>query len=207
MIKSLMPKEYKFYDYFENHIEIVIKASQELRKINKDGSNLIEVATIIQEYERQADKITWECKEVLHKTFITPFERTDILHLITRLDDIIDAINGAISRLSLYNINEIRPEVQEITKIIENSCLTVQKAIFGIRNLKKSKEIIDNIIKIRDYEEEGDVMFKQAISKLFSENNAIEIIKWKEIYERLEKAIDRCENVANIIEYVLIDNA
>jgi predicted phosphate transport protein (TIGR00153 family) len=207
MLKSLLPKEYRFYDFFENHIDLVYRASVELQNIDSNGSNLKESVKRIKDLEHQADNITHECTETLHKTFITPFERTDIYSLIKKLDDIIDSIDSAASRMALYDIKEVRHETRAIAVILIDSALALQLALKGLRNLKTPNYIKEKIIQVRELESKCDVLFKDALLRLFKENDAMQVIKWKEIFERLEKAVDRCEDAANIIEGILIDNA
>ncbi len=207
MFKSIMPKEYKFYDFFDNHIGLVYEASVALQNIDTNASNLIDTVKKIKELEHRADDITHECTETLHKTFITPFERQDIYSLIKKLDDIIDSIDSAASRMSLYGIQEVRHECKAIAGILIECTQALQAALLGLRNIKRPVHIKEKIVKVRELESKCDIIFKDALSRLFKESDAMLVIKWKEIFERLEKSVDRCEDAANIIESILIDNA
>lgn len=207
MFKSIMPKEFKFYDFFENHIDLVYRAAVALQNIETNTTNLKDTVKVIKELEHQADDITHECTETLHKTFITPFERQDIYQLIKKLDDIIDSIDSSASRMSLYDVQEVRHECKAIAGILIESTQALQSALQGLRNIKRPTYIKEKIVKVRELESKCDVIFKDALSRLFKESDAMLVIKWKEIFERLEKAVDRCEDAANIIESVLIDNA
>ena len=207
MFKSILPKEYNFYDYFERHIAISKSISEILIQLSEGKIELEACAKQIREMENQADKITHECTEALHKTFITPIERTDIFTLIKRLDDITDNMESAVSRMSLYEVKEIRPETREVADILVSQIKALEIAIKGLRNIKNSDAIKEQCIRVRELESIGDKAFRRGLQRLFRETDAVVIIKWKEIMERFEKAIDRCEDVANVIESVLIDNA
>lgn len=207
MFKSIMPKEFKFYDFFENHIELVYRAAVALQNIETNASNLKESVKIIKELEHRADDITHETTETLHKTFITPFERQDIYSLIKKLDDIIDSIDSSASRMDLYDIQDVRHEFKAIAGILIESTQALQAALQGLRNIKRPAYIKEKIVRVRELESKCDIIFKEALSRLFRETDAMLVIKWKEIFERLEKAVDRCEDAANIVETILIDNA
>lgn len=207
MFKSILPKEYNFYDYFEKHIAISKAISEILIQLSEGKIDLENCSKQIREMENQADRITHECTEALHKTFITPIERTDIFTLIKRLDDIADNMESAVSRMALYEVKEIRPETREVADILVSQINALEIAIKGLRNIKNGEAIKEQCIRVRELESIGDKAFRRGLQRLFRETDAVVIIKWKEILERFEKAIDRCEDVANVIESVLIDNA
>ena len=207
MFQGILPKEFAFFDYFEKHIDLTIKAAHELQKLSLDNSYLSTGAQNISSIEHQADEITHLCTEALHKTFITPFERSDIHHLIKNLDDITDYIDGAASRMVLYELTNIRPEIASLANVLVQSAELIQKALFGLRNMKNEQFIKDQCIGIHKLENEGDMISRTAITRLFKEEEAISVIKWREIFNRLEKAIDRCEALANVIEGVVIASA
>jgi predicted phosphate transport protein (TIGR00153 family) len=208
MFKSILPKEYEFFTYFEKHIEITKQVSEQLILLANEKIKLPECSKIIHTLENQADEITHQCTEKLHLTFITPIERTDIFALIKRLDDLTDFIDSAVLRMHLYEIEDMRSETIEIAEVLSKSINLLESAIIALRNMKHNQEKIKKYCEeIRELENEGDRIFQKAITRLFKENDAINIIKWKEIFERFEKAVDRCESVANVIESVLIDNA
>jgi len=207
VLRNLLPKEYVFFDFFEGHSAGTIKLLEEMLKILNNPSQLSEGAKEIKRLESELDQIEVSCVEALHKTFITPIERTEIYKLIRRMDDIANSMNGALSRMNLYEIDVIRPEAVEMVQIVLNCCIEIESAVKLLRDMKKFEEIKAHCNKIRKYESEGDKLFKSAIKNLFHENDAVLIIKWKEIFDRIEKGTDRCQDVANIIEEVIIDNA
>lgn len=208
MFKSILPKEYAFFDLFEKHISLCIEQSKELVKLaTGKEEDFIEHVRRINQYERQMDDVTRECIEALHRTFITPIERTDIHALITKMDDIGDYIEGAVNRMELYELRVMRPEIKELGEVLVKATGEIQVALSGFRDMKNIEMINNRCIEIHKLESEGDAILRNALMRLFKEQDAILVIKWKEIYERLEKAIDRCEAVANIIEGVVIESA
>jgi hypothetical protein len=207
MLKSLLPKEYKFFDYFDNHIALTKEICREFLEITQNPEKLVEISKRITKLEHDADDIIHVCSEALHKTFITPFERTDIFALIKQLDDVADNVHTAVRRMELYGITDMRAESYKMAEILISCVDELEIAIKGLRNMKEADMIKKKLIRIHSLESEADEILRQAISRLFSEGDAISIIKWKEIFERIEKSIDRCEGVANVVEGILIDNA
>ncbi len=169
---------------------------------------MVPAARRIKELEHETDVITHHCVEALHKTFITPLDREDIHHLISRMDDITDSLEAASERLVLFNITEMTLEVRELAEVLVRSTEGVSEALRGLRDMGNAELIVQKCIEINRLENEGDVLMRQALARLFKdETNPITIIKWKEIYEHLEEATDRCEDVANIIEGVVLEHA
>ena len=207
MLKSLLPREFKFFDYFEKHIDFTKAICIEFKNITLQPETLTEGSKRITKLEHEADDIIHVCTEALHKTFITPIERTDIFSLIKQMDDIADNIHTAVRRMELYGITDIREEAGKMADILINCVDELEVAIKGLRKMKDSDLIKKKLIRIHTLESEADEVLRQAILRLFSEADTIMIIKWKEIFERIEKAIDRCEGVANVVEGILIDNA
>jgi predicted phosphate transport protein (TIGR00153 family) len=204
MLKRILPKEYSFFDFFDKHIQVTTRVCQELLDLTSNGQDIAGKVALIHQLEHEADQITHECIEALHKTFITPIERTDILQLIKQLDDILDSIDAACSRIELYGIVEMRQEAREMAEVLVSAVQEIAMALQQIRNLKNIEQINKNCIAVHELENRGDSILRSALIRLFQEDQPILIIKWKEIFERLEKAVDRCENVANIIEGVVI---
>lgn len=207
MFKSLLPKEYNFYDYFDQHISLCAEAAKEFVDLTKDFSKFDESSIKIKNLERQMDDITQKCTESLLHTFITPFERTDIHRLIKRMDDIADGINGSLSRMKLYNLIDFKPEVKPMAELIYKSVLELSQAIHSLRDLKNPDSIKDNCQKVRQLEKEADEIYRSSIALLFVSTDVIEIIKWKEIFDRLEKIMDKTEDVAGIILRIVIESA
>jgi len=207
MLRGILPKEYAFYDYFEKMMSINMAISSEFVSIVEGKSILENASRSIKYLEREADRVSHDCIDLLHKTFITPIDRDQIYALIKSLDDFADHIDAAAFRLTYYGIDIIRPDAIEFAQVIHACNLELEQAVKGLRKIKKSKFIREKCLKVHELENKSDDILRMAIGNLFKENNVHLIIKWKEIFERLEKAVDRQEKVANTIESILIDNA
>ncbi len=207
MFRGILPREYDFFDFFEKHIGLTIKACHELLALASDGADIVWSAKQIKDLEHDLDEITHRCTEALHRTFITPIDRSDIHLLINRLDDIADSIESSVSRITLYEITEIRSETRALAEILIHATNDIQEALKGLRNLKNTDRIIAHCKAIRRLEYDGDALLRTALTRLFKENDPMLVIMWKDVFERLERAIDRCEDVADVIEGVVIDSA
>jgi uncharacterized protein Yka (UPF0111/DUF47 family) len=145
---------------------------------------------------------------MLHQTFLTPIDRSDIHELISRLDDILDLIDSTAERIWLYQLRMVEPEAISLATVLINAVAEVQKAMTQLRNLTDRGGIIRTCMEINRYENEGDQLIRKAVARLFNENDdAIHVMKWKEIYDYLEDAVDRCEDVANVLEGVALEYA
>jgi len=172
------------------------------------GANIETKARRIHDIEHETDVITHRCVETLHKTFITPIDRDNIHRLITRMDDIMDFVEAASERIALYELTVMTPDVRDLADVLVRATQQVELALKGLRNLKSPQAILKVCIDINRLENESDQILRRAVAKLFKEEkDPIVVIKWKEIYENLENAADRCEDVANIIEGVILEHS
>ncbi len=205
---SFLPKEHSFFDYFEQHAEKCVEAArlllEALRNLEEADARVKE----IKDLEHEGDKITHHTVETLHKTFITPIDREEIHRLISGMDDILDFIDASSQRLVMYEIREARPEALELCEVLLRATEQVKEAVHGLRELRFPMELLKVCVEINRLENEGDAALRRGMASLFkSEPNPIEVIKWKEVFEFLENATDRCEDVANIIEGVVLEHA
>lgn len=207
MLRGIFPKEYAFYDFFENLMQINISISEEFLVMTEKAENLEDSSKKIKKLERDADKITRASIDLLHRTFITPIDRDDIFDLIKGLDGFSDQVNAAAFRIANYGISEIKPETITFAQIIHKGVLELDLAVKGLRKIKKSKDIREHCSNIHELENESDEIMRQAIANLFNQTDVPLLFKWKEIFERLEKSVDRLEKVAHTIETILIDNS
>lgn len=208
MFDFLIPKEYKFFEVFDKHASTLVEGSEILVEMLENFIDVPIKARKLKEAEHRADEITHNTLEMLHKTFITPIDGDQIHQLISNMDDVIDYIDGAARRLILYGVTEIPMDLIELAKILHRATLEVQKAVGNLKNLKNAKDILAACIEINKLENDGDSVRDAAVAKLFKEEkDAVKVLVWKEIYEGVETAIDRCEDVANIIEGVVLENA
>jgi hypothetical protein len=202
------PKEEKFFDYFDQASDKIVSGIELFKNMMQDLSHPEEKARAIKDVEHEADRITHETVSKLHTTFVTPIDRESIYNLITRLDDILDLIDSACERVLLYKIKSSTPEALALINILERAIEQVARGVGELRNVKNPRTILDICIEINRLENEGDRTFRNALSILFnSTSEPIEIIKWKDIYETLEDAIDICEDVANILEGIVLEHA
>jgi predicted phosphate transport protein (TIGR00153 family) len=210
MFGRFLPKNVSFFDFFEQHALKTVEGAKEFLELAHGGSDVhvIAKAKRIKEIEHETDVITHHCVEALHKTFVTPIERDDIYRLITKMDDIMDYVEAAADRIALYELYDPTPEVRELGDVLLRATEEVERALRGLRHLEYSDGIIRHCIDINRLENEADTILRAAVAKLFKEEkDPIQIIKVKEIYENLEDATDSCEDVANIIEGVVLENA
>jgi predicted phosphate transport protein (TIGR00153 family) len=186
-----------------------VEGAKEFLSLVSTGANIEAKAKRISDIEHETDVITHRCVEALHKTFITPIDRDSIHRLITKMDDIMDFVEAAAERLALYEITTMTAEVRDLADVLVRASEQVALAAKGLRNLKSPQTILKVCVDVNRLENEGDQILRRAVAKLFKEsaNDPIHVIKWKEIYENLESATDRCEDVANIIEGVVLEHA
>ncbi len=194
---------------FEEMTKLLLKASVALKKIpDSDASRTKAIVGEIEDLEHQADEVTHRIFAELNATFVTPFDREDIHQLASSLDDIMDYINGTSSRFILYNVNSATQYMRKLMEIIEMQVDMVGKGITYLRDFKNNKMLQEVLKKVNEYENDADTVFNLGIADLFeNEKDAIELIKLKEIYIGLETATDRCEDVANVLESILIKHA
>ena len=205
---AIFPKDTNFYDLFERGVTKVHEGVQLLEDLVKNFINVPLKAKRIKDVEHEADLVTHETVAKLNKTFVTPFDREDIHGLICSLDNILDHVEAAADKLSLYRINEIKPDATLHTDILLRAVQEVQKTVVQLRHLKGGDSILQHCIEINRLENEGDFVYRSAIAKLFEKgDDTLDILKWKEVYESIENAIDSCEDVANVIEGVALKNS
>ncbi|WP_395007915.1 DUF47 domain-containing protein [Undibacterium sp.] len=208
MFGRLMPTEGKFFDLFNQHAELCVKGSKEMVALMTNFDDLEIRVHAIEGIEKQADAVTYAAIELLHKTFITPIDRDDIHKLITKMDDILDLLEDAAQTISLYDIREITPEAQRLAELCLACALKVKEAVALLHNMDNSRQILTICEEIDRLESDADHVMRAAMSKLFREEPDVRnLIKLKAIYEILETVTDRCEDVANIIEGIIVENA
>ncbi len=207
MLKKLMPRETSFFEFFERHAATTVRGCRELLDLTNEGKDFEARALRIKDIEHEADSITHDCVEALHRTFITPIDRDQIHMLISRMDDIMDYVETVSEQFVLYNIDHVSTAAKELAAVLLESAEHVEGAVTGLRDMKHAEAIKEHCIEVNRLENRGDELLRKAVARLFDEEkDPIAIIKWKEIYENLEIATDRCEDVANIIEGIVLEN-
>ena len=208
MLGRLMPREGKFFDLFNAHAERIVEGARELASMIGTFRDLEAHAQRIDTAERAADKVTHECITLLHKTFITPFDRDQIHQLITTMDDILDLIQDVAESVALYDLRRTTPEAKQLAEINQMCCERVKTAVGLLTNIKHPAAILKCCEEIDRLESDADRVLRGAMSKLFrDEPDAKNLIKLRTIYELLETISDRCEDAANIIEGIVIENS
>jgi len=205
---SLIPKEMIFFDLFEEAAKNAHQGAVALVDLLEDFRNVPEKVKKIKDIEHAGDKITHTTIEKLNQTFITPLDREDIHELICRIDDIIDLIDTAVARMHLYKIDKPTEDAKALGRVLVKATQIIMELLPKMRNLKLSSSLLQDCIAIHTQENEGDRIEQHALASLFENGqDPIFIIKWKDIYEELESATDRCEDVANVIEGIVLKNA
>jgi len=206
----LVPKEEKFFDMLTEQSENALEGAKELKNFvhnytKFERSERKTRAQVIKNIEHKGDEITHKIIENLNKTFITPIDKEDIHQMAVLLDDVVDLINAVALRFVLLGIERIDIFIVKLVDIILNSVTEVNKSIMDLRKLKDMRE---HYIKIHSLENEADEVYHEALSELFHfYKNSIDIIKYKEMYELLEKITDKCEEVTHVIENIVVKHA
>jgi predicted phosphate transport protein (TIGR00153 family) len=202
---SLVPRKREFFDLYNRSAENTVAIAQALIELLEafPGGADAKVREI-KELEHEGDRLTHEVIDLLNRTFVTPFDRDDMYRLVTALDDICDHIDDAAEKITGYGVREIRHQAIEQAGVIHLSANKLREAIGQLEGFKDSRRVL---IELRELEDEGDRIVWQAVSELFSGgSDAIALIRWKDIHESLEEAVDACENAADVLEAILVKN-
>lgn len=210
-IANLVPREGKFFELFNQHASRAAEASNELTLLLSEyavaGSRAARIERI-NDLEHEADRITHETAALLHTIFVTPLDRDDIHRLISRMDDVLDLMQDSAESLQLYDVQQVTSHAVELAQLLQNGCERMQSAVALLNNMKNAPEILKLCREIDTMESRADRVMRNAISQLFREEADIrQVIKLKAVYELLETATDRCQDVADIIESVILQNA
>lgn len=203
----IFPKQVDFFELFDEAADNVNEAASHLVELFTDFSLLEEKIKKIYDLEQKGDTLTHEIMKRLNMTFLTPIDREDIHTLAARLDDVLDLIWAAVDRLSVFRIKAGTPQALELAKALHRTTEAIVRAM-GYLKGKKYSFVADNCIEINRLENKVDRIFRDALGQLFDDiKDPLMIIKWKEIYEHLENASDRCEDVANTLESIVLKYA
>lgn len=207
----LMPREGRFFDLFNRHARLVAEggtAIVDLMRAYGDVAGREKRIAHIQELERSADKVTHETVALLHSTFVTPLDRDDIHRLISRMDDVLDLIQDTAEALVLYDIQNLTAESVQLADFVQKCCERLHVAVGYLSSMENAATILSICQEIDSLESDADRLMRAAISKLFREEADVrQLIKLETVYELLEAATDRCQDVANVIEGVVLENA
>ena len=208
MFARLMPTEGRFFEMFNEHAGYIVQGSHELAALMARGDDIQNRAYRIESVEKLADKVTHGVIELLHKTFITPLDRDEIHQLITRMDDILDLMEDAAQSVFLSDVKTIPPEAARLADLCVLCSEQVKIAVGLLSNMENAKAILVACDEIDRLESNADHVMRSAIATLFrDEADVKQIIKLRSIFELLETVTDRCEDVANIIEGIVLENS
>ncbi|WP_437737646.1 DUF47 domain-containing protein [Sorangium sp. So ce1335] len=197
-----------FFDALADHAQRSVAASELLLTMLDRLDDAPAFAKKISDLEDEADKITHGCLAALHQTWITPLDREEIHALITRLDDVLDCIEAASVRLVLFEIDSPLPEARQLAQAVVASCTAMSSAVQSLRDLKRQPNLLELCVEINKLENVADGHYRAALAALFRKgNDPLLVMKWRDIYDLLENATDRCEDVANIIEGIVLEHA
>ena len=207
---ALMPREARFFALFDRHGALTVEGSVAILDLVRNYSDTTRRAELIQrigDIERSADKVTYETVSLLHSTFITPFDRNDIHRLISGMDDVLDLMQDAAESMNLYDIQILPPASLRMAELLHECCVKMQTGVALLSSMDNAQRALDITQEIDRLESDADKVSRDGISVLFREETDVrQLIKHKNVYEFLENAIDKCQDVANVIESVVVEN-
>ena len=202
---SLVPQKREFFDLYNRAAANTVAIAQELIDLLEQFPDRAEERMRdIKELEHEGDRLTHEVVDLLNRTFVTPFDRDDMYRLSTALDDVCDHVDDAAGKIGGYGVRDVRPQAIEQARVIHRAATKLSEAVARLEGFKDSRR---QLIELRELEDEGDRIAHQAISELFlGGSDPITLVRWKDIHEQLEEAVDACENVADVLEAILVKN-
>jgi predicted phosphate transport protein (TIGR00153 family) len=204
---SFIPREEVFFPLFEESARNMVKAAQCLKELVDNCKDVEQKVNEITEIEHQGDLITHKIMAQLHRTFVTPFDREDIAQLAHTLDDVTDFIHAASDAMLIYKVDSPSQRAKELAEIIVQGATEIERAMPQLRHRSELKQILERCVELNRLENAADRVYRSALAELFSDaKDMARVIQWREIYEHMESATDRCEDVANVLEGVAIKN-
>ena len=206
---GLFGKDLTFYTLLEQQAHEAVRAAQAFHALSKDFANVETAVKQIKAIETAADDLTHQFNNKVDSTFVTPLDKEDLYALSSRLDDITDTIEATSARIGIYRLTEVRPDLESLVFKMVATTQAVQEAISCLKDMHNREKMQSALIRIHQLENESDDAFRKALSGLFNVENPdpIYVMKWKEVYDRVEIAVDSCEDVANIVESVVVKYA
>ncbi len=202
---SLIPRSGRFYELFDQSARNLVVASEALTDLLEHFENVETKTAHLKDLEHEGDEITHNIYLQVHQTFVTPFDREDIAALAQRMDDVMDYIEGASTAIRTYGISQPSAAARGLADLIRLQCVQLEKAISVLRHKGRLKSILEQLKEINRLENEADSLFLDSMAELFrGEMNAVDIIKWRDIYDQLEEATDSAEQVAHILEAIVL---
>lgn len=204
----LIPRDEQFFDMFAELARRITASSRLLHQMLSTPSRLREMEQAIKEVEHQADRLVLDVNKRLDASFVTPIDREDIHLLANRLDNVVDLMDGTARRAVMFRITETRPPALELAQTLIKAAEVIERQVADI---KRASAVTAHGIEIKRLEEEGDAIYQRAVGELFDAESGhpdpLEVIKWKELYDKLEEALDECEDVSNVLESIALKNS
>ena len=208
MLEKLMPRSDDFFDDFHKQATATVKGCELLKELLENFTEVSSKVQHIKDVEHEGDEVTHRAYERLHKQFITPFDRAEIHRLLSRIDDVLDLADAAAERILFYEIERPLPDAVELAKVLLQAAVKMKEAVNALRDIKQPAQILEACKEINRLENVADTLLRTGLAKLFTAGtDPLLVIKWKEIYDLLESATDRCEDVANVIEGVVLEHS
>ncbi|MFH1199087.1 MAG: DUF47 family protein [Candidatus Omnitrophota bacterium] len=208
MFHRFLPKEFNFFDLFDKQSGVALDAAIQFKAIISEGDLSESSVKKIKDIEHQGDEAAHDIIKQLNTSFITPFDREDIMALTKEIDDVTDMINTIVGRMTVYKLTKPSKEMMKFADIIEESIRAMVCAVKGLRDLKHSKSITDSCVEVNRLENVGDALRDECLGELFErEKDPMAVIKWKEIYQDAETVLDICEDVAHVVGSIMIKQA
>lgn len=208
MLEKLMPKSDEFFDDFDAQCAVTVEGAKMLYELLSDYRDVATRVQALKDVEHRGDEVTHTAFNRLHQQFITPFDRGQIHSLLSRIDDVLDMTNAAAARLHYYEIPASLPDATELARLLVLSTQKVQEVVAALRLIKKPEQILAGCKEIKRLETQADEALRAGVGRLFKSGaDTLLIIKWKEIYDFIETATDKCQSVANVIEGVVLEHS
>jgi predicted phosphate transport protein (TIGR00153 family) len=208
MLEKLMPKSDEFFDDFDAQCAVTVEGARMLHSLLSDYRDVAARVQALKEVEHKGDEVTHTAFNRLHKQFITPFDRTQIHSLLSRIDDVLDLTNAAAARLHYYEIPSSLPDAVELARVLVLCTEKVRDVVAALRLIKRPDQILAGCKEIKKLESQADEALRSGMGRLFKSGvDTLTIIKWKEIYDLIETATDKCNDVANVIEGVVLEHS
>jgi uncharacterized protein Yka (UPF0111/DUF47 family) len=200
----LIPRDEKFYDMFEEIASRLVSSATLLNKLFADPARIGDYCSQIKDIEHEADRITHDVIQRIDRSFVTPIDREDIHELASKLDNVIDLIDGTARRAVMFRVTDTREHAKRLSQVLVQAAAALQALVAG---MKRTRVVTERSAEVKRLEEEGDAIYHEAVGELFAgKMEALDVIKWKEIYDTLERALDECEDVANAVGSIALKN-
>lgn len=201
----IIPRDEQFYAMFNGLAERLSASATLLHEMFENPASLETKVSKIKDLEHEADNLTHDIIDRINRTFVTPFDREDIHALASHLDDVIDLIDGTARRATIFRIQRTRPAAVVLAEVLSRAAKCVEQ---GVRDMKIPKRVNEVTFSLKQLEEEGDAVYHEAMGTLFAEGgDALEVVKWKDLYDKIEDALDQCEDVGNVLQSIALKNA